>query len=122
MAAAPTTVDEAKDLLSLIPFVWGILTVALLGPAWRWSSENEKYHVGRSVAALLMSLLAAIGGAIVVLVLAPIGYEAVFRNTGAIEGVLVLYELFLLAVVGATAWSMVIVVKAVRHLRLVVRG
>jgi hypothetical protein len=32
---------------------------------------------------------------------------------------LVLYEVFLLAVIAATVWSVVVVVRAIRHLRLV---
>lgn len=115
------TAEEAKDLLNLVPFIWGILTAVLLGPAWRWSSEKEKYDRGRSIAAVAMSLLSVVVSLVVVVVMAPVGFEAAFKNNGAIQGVLVLYELILLAAVGATVWSIVVVFKAARHLRDVVR-
>lgn len=110
------TVDDAKDLLSLVPFIWVILTAVLLGPAWRWSSEREKYHLGRSIAAVVMSALSVVVTGVVVGVMAPIGLDAL-SNTGAIQGVLVLYEVILLTVIGATVWSLVVLIKAGRHLR-----
>jgi amino acid transporter len=120
MAPKGATVNEAKDLLSVVPFVWAILTAVLLGPAWRWSSEKEKYHRGRSVAAVVLSLLSTLLSVVVVVVMAPVGIKAI-RNSGAVQGVLVLYEVILLAVIGATAWSLVVVLRAGRHLGDVMR-
>ncbi|MDX6309814.1 MAG: hypothetical protein QOI06_2860 [Nocardioidaceae bacterium] len=121
IALAGKPVDEAKDLLTLVPAIWAIVTAWLLIPAWRLATEDEKYNLRRSAMAVVLSALSTIVGAIVVAVLTPLGYRVAFEKDGTVEGVLVLYEVFLLAVIALTISSFAVLVKSARHLRDVIK-
>jgi hypothetical protein len=53
----------------------------------------------------ITTLSAGVGAIVVAVLLPPSGFRAAFKNRGPIDGFLVLYEVFLLAVIAATVWS-----------------
>lgn len=112
-----SSLGDAKDILSVVPFIWAVLTALLLVPAWRWSSENTVYNLGRSWAALAASVVCAAVSCVVVAVMAPLGMKVAFENEGPVDGILVLYELVTLAVVLLAISSVAMIIKSAVHLR-----
>ena len=109
--ALPARRRPTLKISALVPAIWAIVTASLLIPAWRLSSEDDKYDLKRSVAAVALSTLSTIVGAGLVAVLTPLAYRVAFKNHGLVEGVLVFYEFFLLAVVALTVCSVAVVAK-----------
>lgn len=122
MTTLASSVDDAKALLSVVPFIWAAVTGILLTAAWRWSSETDIFNVPRSWGAVFAALGSVVVGSIIVSVLAPLSYKVTFTNRGHLEGFLVLYMVVFVSAVALTCFSVFAVFKAVTHLREVLRA
>lgn len=110
------TVTEAQALLSIVPFVWAILTVSLMTPAWRWAREDEQYDLRKSVIAVVLSVASVLLSGTTVLILTPVALES-FRNEGPVNGFLVAYNLVFVVVVISVLVAVGLLMRAVSHLR-----